>query len=367
MRLCAGAAPVHLERLPTDWCTARWGRASWAIVCLVPRRAAPLLCLLLLLAAGCGQRLVARLPTLPTAAADVVLVEPDDGYQALYGWLAAARSTLDMTMYELVDPAAEQALAAAAARGVRVRVLLDQRLERRANLPAYTFLRAQGVHVTWASNRYAATHEKAFVIDGRAVVVMSLNLASRYYPTTRDVAVLDRSPADVAAVEQVFAADLRGAAVGTPAADDLVWSPGQSAADLVALVDEARTSVWLESEELSDKPMLAALVRAARRGVQVQVAMTYQKDWAAGFDALVRAGGHVSYYQGERPLYIHAKILVVDPGTPAARAFAGSENLSAASLLRDRELGVVLVGTAPGARLAAVVAADVAAGRTWRL
>ncbi len=330
------------------------------------RRLLPLLLLLALLS-GCGHAVVtAQLPTLPSGSADVVLVEPDAGYGALYSWLSAPRSTLDMTMYELVDPVAEHILVADAARGVRVRVLLDQQLERAANTPAYGYLRAHGVAVAWASDRYAATHQKTFVLDGRDAVVMSLNLTSRYYPTTRDVAVLDRSAADVAAIEQVFGADWSGHGVGTPAASDLVWSPRQSSADLLALVASARQSVWVESEELSDPPMVAALVSAAHRGVAVHVAMTYQKDWAAGFDAVVRAGGSVRYFQGEKPLYIHAKIIAVDPGTAAARSFAGSENLSAASLLHDRELGIVLVGDA-AEPLATVVEQDCATGRTWRL
>ncbi len=327
-----------------------------------------LLVLLLLAAAvGCGGAAVsAALPTLPTGSGDVVLVEPDEGYDALYGWLGSPGSTLDMTMYALVDPVAERILAVDAARGVRVRVLLDQRLERRANTPAYDYLRRHGVQVAWASNRYAATHQKTFVVDGREAVVMSLNLTSRYYPSTRDVAVLDRSPSDVVAIERVFAADWTGRAVGTPAVQDLVWSPGQSSADLLALVAAAKQSVWVESEELSDPPLVAALVAAARRGVTVHLAMTYQQGWAAGFDAVTRAGGHVSYFQGEQPLSIHAKILAVDPGTAEARAFAGSENLSAASLLHDRELGIVLVGPA-SAPLSAVVEHDCQTGRPWRL
>ncbi|MGH3744620.1 MAG: phospholipase D-like domain-containing protein, partial [Mycobacteriales bacterium] len=238
-------------------------------------------------AAGCGSaRPVAALPTLPTGSGDTVLVEPDDGYDTLYSWLGAARSTLDLTMYELVDARAETVLEAAAARGVRVRVLLDQQLERRANLPAYLALRARGVQVHWASSRYAATHEKAFVVDGRALVVMSLNLTSRYYATSRDVAVLTRSAADVTAAQHVFDADWAGHATGTPPGADLVWSPRQSQADLVALVDAATTSVWIESEEYAERDVLAAMRRAARRGVDVRVAMTYQKDWPLAWNDL---------------------------------------------------------------------------------
>ena len=67
--------------------------------------------------------------------------------------------------------------------------------------------------------------------------------------------------------------------------------------------------------------------------------MTRQRDWASAFSALARAGVAVRTYAYSAPLYIHAKAIVVDPGTRRARAFVGSQNFSVASLLYDRELG----------------------------
>jgi cardiolipin synthase A/B len=300
------------------------------------------------------------------ARADALIVEPEAGMAPIYSLLSAPRRTLDMTMYELVDTTAESILADDAARGVRVRVVLDHRLERSRNQPAYDFLRSRGIEVAWSSPRYFATHEKAFVIDDTTAVVMSLNLTSRYYATSRDLVVVDHDQRDVAAIESVFAADLRGGSTGTPAADDLVWSPGQSQADLIALIDDAHDSVAVESEELSSRAIVTALVNAARRGVAVSVAITYSPDWVPAINAIVSAGGVVGVLHGESPLYIHAKLLAVDVGTPRARAFVGSENLSAASLLRDRELGIVLVAPRLVGDVAAVVRGDVSAGERWR-
>ncbi len=130
-----------------------------------------------------------------------------------------------MTMYELSDPTIESVLAADAARGVMVRVLLDASLERARNTVAFDFLGGRGVQVFWSSRRYAVTHEKTFVVDRAVAVVMSLNLTPQYYATSRDVAVVDQDERDVAAIERVFDADIRGVGTGTPAADDLVWSP----------------------------------------------------------------------------------------------------------------------------------------------
>jgi cardiolipin synthase A/B len=303
----------------------------------------------------------------PVAAGDDrLIVEPDAGLGPIDALLASPRHSLDMTMYELVDPTVESILADDAARGVKVRVILDSRLEQARNTPAYEFLRSRGVDVTWSWSRYFATHEKTFVVDDRTAVVMSLNLASRYYATSRDVAVVDHDPRDVSAIEAVFDADRRHAGTGTPAADDLVWSPGQSAADFVALIDQARHSVAVESEELASDHVVDALARAARRGVRVSVAMTYDKDWVAALDRVAAAGGTVSLMYGETPRYIHAKLFAIDVGTPSARAFVGSENISDSSLWHDRELGIVLTAPALVDQVSAVIATDLSAGRRWR-
>lgn len=323
-----------------------------------------------MVAALVGCRAGVERPALPTgvvaaAAGDQVIVEPDQGIEPIYAWLRAPRRTLDMTMYEIVDDQVVQILIDDAARGVRVRVVLDQRLQRAHNQPAYDRLRSRGVQVVWANRRYAASHQKSFVVDASVAVVMSLNLTSRYYPNTRDFAVVTSDAADVAAVGRVFDADFAGRKTAGGESDDLLWSPGAEAA-LVALVDGARTSVFVETEVLSDRPVLEALSRAARRGVRVSLTMTYQKDWAANFTALRNAGVAVTYYRGENPIYIHAKAFVVDSGLPGARAYLGSQNLSAASLLRNRELGIVLTDPTTVASVGAVVAKDAAGGLVWK-
>jgi phosphatidylserine/phosphatidylglycerophosphate/cardiolipin synthase-like enzyme len=310
-------------------------------------------------------------PVLPAgqvgaAAADRLVIEPDAGLRPIDALLAGARHSLDLSIYELADPTAEAIVARDAQRGVAVRVVLDRRLEGRNDAAAAAYLRAHGAVVHWASSRFFVSHEKAFVVDRRVAVVMSLNLTSRYYPTTRDVAVVDRDPADVRAVESVFSADFADRPVRAPTGDDLVWSPDRSEPDVLALIDGARHSLLVESEELSAAPVIDALVAAARRGVAVGVVMTDDPEWHAGFDAIRGAGGRVWVLHGESPLYIHAKLLVADAGTPTARALVGSQNLSTTSLTRDRELGIVLTSGRLVARLGRLVEHDAATGTPWR-
>ena len=234
-------------------------------------------------------------------------------------------------MYELADPTAEKDLAADAARGVDVRVLLDQRLEKSANTGAYHYLSARGVHVRWAP---AGTtyHQKTLTVDDATSVIMTLNLVARDYPGTRDFAVVDTGRADVAAIVATFNADFAGRAITPPDGADLVWSPTNARASVLSVIGGAKHTLAVEDEEMDDPAVTGALAAAARRGVHVTITMTADREWDQAFAELARAGAHVRLYPDKASaLYIHAKAIVADAG-PVRPAGAGG----VAELLRGQ-------------------------------
>jgi phosphatidylserine/phosphatidylglycerophosphate/cardiolipin synthase-like enzyme len=289
---------------------------------------------------------------------------PTAGFSGIYAQTAAARVSITMEMYELADTTEESALAAAVARGVSVRVLLDSAFSGHSvNTPAFTYLGGHGVSVRWALSG-AIFHIKATTFDGATADVSSANLTSKYYATTRDAEIIDTDPAQVHAIAATFTADWAAtstAALGTGAvqAPGLVWSPdtdGHTAETaLVTQINAAQHSVDFESEELSDAAVYQALAADARRGVTCEVTMTNSSDWDAGFAAITASGCHVHVYQDSASaLYIHEKLILDDAGTPQASLLIGSQNASATSLTRNRELSLLLT-----AEQAPTVLADV--------
>ena len=222
-----------------------------------------------------------------SAGALSLIVEPDAGIGPVYDLLRSARHSVELEIYELEDDQATAVLAADARRGVRVRVLLNEHFVGRYNQPAFSYLQAHGVAVRWAPSRFDLTHEKAIVVDGRRAAVMSMNLTARYYADTRDFVVLDSRRADVAAIAATFASDWAGGGQASAPAG-LLWSPGAQDA-LVGLIDSARRRLLIENEEMNDDAVTNALLAAARRGVNVEVVMTRQRDWYGAFSALARA------------------------------------------------------------------------------
>ncbi|MGD0686499.1 MAG: phospholipase D-like domain-containing protein [Streptosporangiaceae bacterium] len=287
-----------------------------------------------------------------------VLTEPQAGLGPIYRLITGARTSVDLTMYELADPAAEADLAADAARGVDVRVLLDQHLEKARNRAAYDYLTARGVHVRWGPVG-TTWHQKTLTVDGRISVIMTLNLVAEDYPGTRDFAVIDTSRADVRAIVTTFNADFAGDAVTPPDGRDLVWSPTNSGASVLSVISGATRTLAVENEEMGDPAVTSALADAARRGVRVRIIMTADSEWDAALSELASAGAHVRLYPDDASaLYIHAKAIIADAGRPGQRVLVGSQNFSVASLDYNRELGILSTSPAVVTVISSAVAAD---------
>jgi cardiolipin synthase len=318
-----------------------------------------------------GKHQKATLQVLGTAAQTtptltlLTFPQPDLSVTPLYTYIQTATSTLDMTMYELVDTTFQQDLVALAAKGVKVRVILDQALEKTSNTPTYTYLNANGVQAVWANPVFQASHQKTITIDGRSSAIMTLNLTSRYYNSSRDFAVIDTSPSDVAAIETTFNADFTSASITPPLGGDLIWSPTNAKPALIALIGSAKSSLSVENEEMGDPDIVTALSSAAKNGVKVQVTMTDSGTYTTEFTTLKAAGVQVHTYTPTAALYIHAKVILVDYGQTGQQAFVGSENFSTASLTENRELGLTLSDPAVLQSLSTALNSDFGGGTAF--
>jgi len=286
-----------------------------------------------------------------------LIIEPDQGLGEIDHDIATAKHSVDVTMYELDDTTIEREFVADARRGVRVRVLLNGGYYGGGfseNDDATSYLRANGVTVRTSSASFALTHQKTVTIDDETSIVMTLNLTSRYYSTSRDFAVFDTQPADVAAIEAVFDADWSHTAISPSAGSgDLVWSPGAES-EQVALIASAHSTLDVENEEMADSDITSALCDDARRHVRVSVVMTDDDSWHEAFGELAACGVQVRTYAQSAALYIHAKEIVVD----GREAFVGSQNFSWTSLQANRELGIVTSNRAIVGRLVQTFASD---------
>lgn len=297
----------------------------------------------------------------PRASTSYTLVtEPDQGLAAIYNLIAAAKKSIDMTMYELTDVTVMDTFAKAAKAGMAVRVILDQSGdETKVNTPAYNYLKENNCSVHWSNPAYAVTHQKTITVDAATSAIMTLNLTPTAYKTTRDFAVITNNAADVAAIEATFDADFKNAAITPPTGESLVWSPTNATSALETLINGATKTLLISQEEFDDATLVAAAEAALKRGVQVKLVQeNLENQYGTTLTALKSAGAKIAVYTSSTGYYIHAKTVLADYGTANAKLFVGSENFTADSLTKNRELGLIFSDAACMAEVNAAISKD---------
>ncbi len=295
-----------------------------------------------------------------TAATYTLVTEPDQGLTPIYNLIASAKKSIDMTMYELTDTTVTGMLAKAAAAGVTVRVILDQSGdEKTTNTSAYEDLEKNKCGVHWSNPAYAVTHQKTITVDAATSAIMTLNLTPAAYATTRDFAVITNNASDVAAIETTFDADFKNAAITPPTGENLVWSPTNASSALLGLINSATKSLLISQEEFDDKALVSAVEAALKRGVQATLVQeNLENQYSTTLTALKNAGARIAVYTSATGYYIHAKTVLADYGTANAKLFVGSENFTADSLTKNRELGLIFSDAACMAGVNAAITKD---------
>jgi len=260
-------------------------------------------------------------------------VEPDAGVTPLVSFIRAARRSLDGEVYLFSSAAVFDALGDAVRRGVRVHLVLDPHPfggDSGSADGAYRVLTAEGVAVRWAAPAYRFTHAKFLVSDHAAAWIGTMNWTNTAFTRNREFAEETDAPAVAQESDAVFAADWNGQPLdtGTP---DLVVSPTNARGTILGLIAGARYSLDIYAEEVYDAASIQALADATRRGVRVRIVYAGLGD-AEGLSGI---GAQVARVASP---YIHAKAIVADGTT----LFIGSENLSATSLDRNREVGLLM-------------------------
>ena len=263
----------------------------------------------------------------------------------IYNFIETATSSLNMTMYELQDTTVENDLVNLEKSGVTVRVILDQ-AEKSTNQAAYNTLTSGGVGVVWSSTSFTYTHQKTITVNNDESLILSGNLTSQWYTTTRDYGVFDNDATDVSAIVATFNADYAHKSITASDGDNLLWSPNTAQSRLLSVINGATKTLDIEEEEFSDTALINAVVARAEAGVAVRVVIEDPSDYSSEVTKIKNAGGKVVGYPESAALYIHGKAVVADYGQSDAAVEVGSMNWTSNSLTENRELGIILNDTA---------------------
>jgi cardiolipin synthase len=272
-----------------------------------------------------------------------LIVLPDDSPQPILAAINHAARTLRLKMFAFSDPKLLTSVISAKRRGVKVRVVLNsaRRDGQHDNDDTRKALEHVGIDVKDGHPAFDVTHEKSMVIDDDTAFIQSLNWAPKNFTETRDYAVVTTRTHDVAEIIECFEADWHRQPFEPRKETHLLWCPTHARERLCRFIDEAKHRLIVQNERFQDMVVIECFVRAARRGVRVDV-MT-RPPHTLKREKLVEGVGGLRIMDDVgikvhrlKHLKLHGKILVAD----GAAAIVGSINFSAGSFDGRRELSI---------------------------
>jgi cardiolipin synthase A/B len=286
-----------------------------------------------------------------------LLVDGKEAFDAIYKCLDTANSSIHVQTYIWKDDetgrAVVQRLKKAADRGAAVLVnkdLLGTAFELGDMIkgnpsPVFTSTGLKGYPGIKVNTKLFAhnDHSKYFIVDHETLIFGGMNIADEYHFDWHDYMVLIRGKERVAAFENRV---LRGKP--WPADLPAVVAVNDSHATeirtaLREMIDHAQKRVIVQHAYFSDSIILEALLRAAARGVRIDVMLPKEPDTHGAANKLTinqllasKHKIHVFLF----PVMSHAKVLLVD----REMAGVGSANLTPRSMLTSKELTVFVHG-----------------------
>ena len=283
----------------------------------------------------------------------VVHAMPESARDRIVEVIDAAHSTIDLEIYQLQELRVTKALTDASARGVKVRVMLEPKTVGAANYTAMSAtLSSHGITVRKTPAAFDSSHNvdhaKFMIVDGKELLVGTGNLVrsglggvSNVQYANRDFWIEDARSASLSEASTLFEADWAQRSTTSTPFTQLVVTPDNADARILALIDGAKTRLDVYNQSLKDATLVQHLITAKKRGVDVRVLLGYQPgfggnppDNQAAIDQLTAAGVEAKFLESH---YLHAKAIVAD-----SSVYLGSQNFTSGGLANNREVGEIL-------------------------
>jgi cardiolipin synthase len=264
-----------------------------------------------------------------------LIIQPEDGVAPILSAIKKAKQRIDIAIFRADRTDIENALKAAAARGVKVTALIAylnrggtdslRKLELR-------FLDA-GIIVARTDRNLVRYHDKFIMIDRRLLFVLSFNFTHMDIDYSRGFGIITSSPAWVREGARLFRADCTRSSF-EPGLATFVVSPTNSRKSLGEFLRRAKKQLLIYDPKISDKEMLRILQDRAKAGVEIRI--------------IGRAAGAYRFAQQKlTEKRLHTRTIIRD----RRQAFIGSQSLRPLELDSRRELGLIVRDAAVTKRL----------------
>ncbi len=255
-----------------------------------------------------------------------LIIQPRDGIEPLLQGIDQARHRIEITIYRLDQIEIEQALVAAAARGVAVHALITytnredlrdiKKLERR--------MAQCGITVTRTAEDLIRYHSKLMIIDRRLLYLLTFNFTFLDIHHSRSFGMVTEETALVNEAVRLFEIDtLRQP--GKTDFEHFIISPINARERLTSFILGAEKQLLIYDDKLSDALIIRHLEVLSESGIDIKVIGEMEKR-AKGIEVKKIPG-----------LHLHTQAIIRDRN----HVFFGSQSLRKVELEERREIGLI--------------------------
>ena len=257
-----------------------------------------------------------------------LIVQPDAGIAPIVTAIKQAKKSVDILIFRLDRFEIARALAAAVARGVRVRALTahTNRGGTKSLRKLEMSLLEAGVTVSRTCDDLVRYHGKMMIVDNKVLHIYGFNFTGLDIAKSRSFGVISKNEKLVNEANKLFMADFDRLPY-SPGYERFVVSPENARERLARFISGARKQLLIYDPQATDDAMLRLITERVKAGVDVRMIGRLEAKW----------GGNVKNekYPGKR---LHIRAIIRD----GKRAFLGSQSLRRLELEKRREVGVII-------------------------
>jgi cardiolipin synthase A/B len=286
-----------------------------------------------------------------------ILILPDMGRHPILTAIKSAKKSIDITGYHLDDPQVIEELIQSRRKGIRIRLILQKPylypspFDNKINEATSIKLKNHGIETHFLEDyRYPLVHYKLMIIDNEYAIVQNFNYEDRNFKA-RNFGLTIENKEQVQALSKIFENDYNGKSLENDKESLTLWNktriilgPLYQRKLIMDLLRSAKSSIHIYQQDLCDPEMGKLLSSLAKEGKKIEVIMVPAP--FGGVDSnrinqtIITASGGQFRFKPKNELYIHAKVILIDP-EKKGQMYIGSCNFWSECLSRNRELGVV--------------------------
>ncbi|MCL4350531.1 MAG: phospholipase D-like domain-containing protein [Candidatus Thermoplasmatota archaeon] len=266
-----------------------------------------------------------------------LITEPEAGSEPVLEFIRKSKEKLCMNYYLLDHKETMAEIGKAVERKVQVRIIVDGHPYGGNQGESIDSLRKTGAQVNFAPSRFNGDevfdHAK-YMFNESEFMIGTANLTQNAFSKNREFIVEGDEKKILRSLQSIFDSDWNGSRAGIYARKILVVSPDSENRILQIIRDAKKLDI--ETEEIGDDKTLLEALGAKGKKLRMILPSTISKDDAKNVSELIERKANVKYCNAD-DLYIHAKVIHT-----GKYVFIGSQNFSPTSLMKNREVGILI-------------------------